>query len=88
LNQEKKRCQDRPDTFFFSDTHVYMQIEGVGEITRKQARAIEHLLIEKWGRKLYGGLLDNVYRGIDPRKLGKYESELEWAMNIIEQLGL
>jgi len=63
-------------------------------VTRKQARAIEHLLIQKYGRiqertgKLLGGQLENTNRGIEPRKLDKYKLELEWAAKMIQQLGL
>ena len=56
-------------------------IRGLGDITRKQARALEHLLIQHFGRigKEVHGTLTNINRGIDPRKLGKYVKELEWA---------
>ncbi len=53
-------------------------------------RALEHRLIEKYGRKGIDprGMLDNVYRGIDPRKVGAYAPQLKWADNIIKELGL
>jgi len=66
------------------------KIIGLTNVTRRQARAAEHLLILKYGRRGIdpGGILDNVNRGIDPRKLWKYENELEWARKMIEHLGL
>lgn len=69
---------------------VITEIEGVGNVSRKLARAIEHLLIEKFGRagKDLGGVLANRQRGIDPRKLGKYADELKEAAKIIDELGL
>jgi hypothetical protein len=56
----------------------------------KQTRALEHRLIEKYGRKGKdaGGILDNVNRGIDPRKLKKYGPELIWADDLLNSLGL
>jgi hypothetical protein len=63
--------------------------EILGDLTRREARALEHLLIEWYGRvgKEAGGILENTNRGIDPRKLGKYTSELDWARGILGGLG-
>lgn len=65
-------------------------IRELGNIGWRQARALEHLLIEKYGRfeKDVGGILENINRGIDPAKLSKYEKQLEWAREIIQELGL
>ena len=38
--------------------------------------------------ELLGGQLENINRGIDPAKLGKYADELKWAANKIARLGL
>ena len=64
------------------------EIEGIGNVDRKLARAIEHLLIQEYGRigKDVGGTLTNVNRGIDPKKLWKYKKELLEAKNIIGSL--
>ena len=69
---------------------IIEEIEGLVNITRKQARALEHLLIEMYGRigKDIGGVLENINRGIDPRKLGKYKDVLKWAEEMIKKLGL
>jgi uncharacterized protein (UPF0216 family) len=56
------------------------EFKGLYNVTRKQARALEHLLIEQFGRiSKADGVLENINRGIDPRKLGKYADELAWA---------
>lgn len=64
---------------------IVKEIDGLGDITRKQARALEHLLIEHYGRigKDAHGTLTNVTRGIDPRKLGKYANELKCARSVL-----
>ena len=66
------------------------EIPGLDSLTRKEARAVEHLLIEQYGRKAIDkpGILENLNRGIDPRKLGKYKAELEKAKQLIAELGL
>jgi 5-hydroxyisourate hydrolase-like protein (transthyretin family) len=64
-------------------------IPGLGMLTRKDARAIEHLLIEKIGRVKDGtGTLLNDYAGIKPRNLKNYTTELAaWRVKLA-QLGL
>ena len=67
------------------------EIRGLPKrMSYKQMRALEHQLIKKFGRRGIdpGGKLDNVYRGIDRRKLKNYKHELIWADNLIEELGL
>ena len=51
---------------------------------------MEDSLIAKYGRqgKDVDGILSNINRGIDPRKLGKYQDELEYAQQLIQELGL
>ncbi|HEV3079065.1 MAG TPA: polymorphic toxin-type HINT domain-containing protein, partial [Gemmataceae bacterium] len=65
-------------------------IRGLGKLTYKRARALEHVLIQKYGRKGIdpGGILDNINRGIDSRKIGKYKKQIEWAEKLISSLGL
>ena len=65
-------------------------IRGLPDLTRKQGRALEHLLIEKYGRRDIDprGILENVYRGIDPRKLKDYVKELKFAKDLIKRLKL
>ncbi len=71
-----------------------LEIPGVTDLTSKRTRALEHLLIEKFGRKLdragkaLGGQLDNINRGIDPRKLANYRDEINWAAGILKEMGL
>jgi hypothetical protein len=69
---------------------VVRALRGMGNVTRKRARALEHLLIEKLGRRGIDpkGILDNVNRGIDPRKLSNYTAQLTWARNAMASLGL
>ena len=70
------------------------EIEGIGDVVHKKSRALEHLLIEKYGRKVnrsgtsLGGQLDNLNRGIDPRKLSQFTDELSWAKQLIELMDL
>ena len=68
------------------------RIKGLENVTRKQARAIEHLLIERFGRKFnragqsLGGKLDNVIRAINPKKHSQFGEELAWAAKILKQI--
>ena len=62
---------------------------GLENVTRKRARAIEYLLIEKIGRASNGaGTLSNINRGINPAKLDKYKTQLAWARKKLHDLGI
>jgi hypothetical protein len=65
-------------------------IEGLENITRQLARAIEHKLILKYGRKGIDprGTLTNINRGIQEKKLELYAKELKQAEILIKKLGL
>jgi hypothetical protein len=70
------------------------EIDGLKNVGYKLARAIEHLLINKYGRIMdrfgnrLGGILTNLNRSIGQAKVHKYIKELEDAARIIKELGL
>jgi len=66
-------------------------VRGLEDLsTKKLGRALEHLLIQKYGRKGIdpAGILTNINRGIDPAKIGKYTQELKEATAILKRLRL
>ena len=64
-------------------------IPGLGILTRKEARAIEHLLINKIGRVKTGtGTLMNKNSGIKPRNLKHFTNELATWRKKLTRLGL
>ena len=69
---------------------VIRPIAGLENIPYRQARVVEHLLIEKYGRigKESGGILTNINNGIQKPKLKFYKSELQAAQRIIDDLSL
>jgi hypothetical protein len=62
----------------------------LGNISYKQMRAAEDLLIRKWGRVGIDvdGVLSNINRGIDPKKLDKYQLQFKKMAELLEDLGL
>ncbi len=62
------------------------EVKSVADnITYRQARALEHELIAKYGRKPAGdGILSNINRGISARKIKHYAADIEWAREFIK----
>jgi len=68
-------------------------VTGIADdLTPARARALEHLLIEKFARiqdragNQLGGTLTNLIGGIQPSKLQNFTDELEWARNFLANM--
>lgn len=66
---------------------IVQEIEGLADVPYRVARIIEDKLIKRFGRKLKDatGTLDNINRGIDPRKLPNYKRYEKIADELIKQ---
>lgn len=63
-------------------------IPSLANITRRQARAIEQVVIFKYKLGKNGGSLVNKINSIAPKNLRGFQKELQWAMGWLKQNGL
>jgi hypothetical protein len=64
------------------------EIPGLTNLTRRQARAMEQVLIDTFSLNRAGGPLSNQINSISPKNRHLYQNEINWALSMLPGLNL